>query len=150
MPSIRRILVIGAALAAAHTQAAAQAPGGEPALVRATASAMLGLFRPTMFLVIPPPARFDTLVAVELLAQAPGRQDPDADHALYLGTRGTRMEADTAVVTVLLHQLTRRTGMNFWETMDEIRFVPDAGAWRFVGARTIRHADGSSVRGRRR
>lgn len=150
MPSIRRTLIFCAALAAARTQASAQGPGGEQPLVRATASAILGLYRPSLFLIAPPAARFDTLVAVELLAQAPGRLDPDADYALYLGTRGVRMAADTAVVTILLRQHTHATGLNYWEQTDEIRFVPDAGAWRFVQHTVIGHADGGDVRGRRR
>ena len=150
MPSIRRLLIVGAALAAAHASTAAQEPGGEQPLVRATASAILGLYRPALFLLVPSAARFDTLVAVELLAQAPGRLDPEADYALYLGTGGARMEADTAVVTVLMHKQERHAGLNYWEQRDEIRFVADAGAWRFVQHRVIGHADGGSVRGRRR
>ena len=145
--STRLILIAVAVLAMARTGAAAQTPGGEQALARATATAILSVYKPELFLIAPPPARFDTMAAVELLAQAPGRQDPEADYALYFGTRGTRMEGGTAVVIVILRQHTRNKGLNFWEQTDEFSFLRDGDGWRFVKRIVIGNADGGSVRG---
>lgn len=147
MRSIHPILIAAAALAMARTESVAQTPDGEQALARATATAILDIYKPDLFLIAPPPARFDTMAAVELLAQAPGRQDPEADYALYIGTRGTRVEGDTTVVLVILRKHTRGTGLNFWEQMDEFRFVRDGDTWRFVRYMVIGSADGGSVRG---
>lgn len=151
MRSVHAVSLVCAALALTSASAAAQAPVADTALARATAATILdggGRGRgPDLFLLAPPADRFDTLTAVELLAQAPGRQDPEADYALYIGTRGVQLAGDTAVVTVVMHQQTRNTGMNWWEQIETFRFVPEGDGWRFVQRVFVRHSDGGSVRG---
>jgi len=151
MRSIHAIPVLCAALALAETPVLAQAPDADLPLARATAAAMIhamGLDSASaLFLLVPPPARFDTLTAVDLLAQAPGRQDGESDYALYIGTRGARVEGDTAVVTVVMHKKERHAGMNWWEEIDEFHFVRDGDGWRFVRRFARSHADGGDVRG---
>jgi hypothetical protein len=146
-----RSIVLCAALALAATRAVAQAPDADLPLARATAATILKGIRQGsevhLFLIVPPPARFDTLTAVELLAQAPGRLDPESDYALYIGTRGARLEGDTAVVTVVMHKKERWRGMNWWRSTYEYRFVPDGAEWRFVRSVRRSHADGGDVRG---
>jgi len=148
MRSMRVILIACTVLAAATSRAAGQPPAGEQALARATAAAILEQYQPRLFLLTPPPARFDTMVAVELLAQAPGRQDPEADYALYVGTRGAEMRGDTAVVSMVMHQHTREKGLNYWRQTDEFRFVREGEGWRLVGHMVMDIADGGDVRGR--
>lgn len=96
MRPVHAVPVLCAALALAATRAAAQASDADLPLARATATAILHelLQGPSteLFLLAPPAVRFDTLTAVELLAQAPGRQDPESDYALYIGSRGARFE----------------------------------------------------------
>ena len=148
MRSIHAVPVLCAVLALAASRARAQAPDPDLPLARATATAILHWMRSErLFLIVPPPGRFDTLTAVELLAQAPRRQDPESDYALYIGTRGATVFADSAVVTVVMHKQEHRTGLNWWEEVDEYRFVRDGDGWRFVNQRPISHADGGSVRG---
>ena len=149
MRFIHRVSVLCAALALAAAHAAAQAPDPDLPLARATATAILAEMRSDakLFLIAPPAERFDTLTAVELLAQAPGRQDPESDYALYLGTRGARIDGDSAVVRVLLRQQTRNTGLNYWEEIDEFHFVRDGDGWRFVRQQPVLHVDGGDVRG---
>lgn len=151
MRSIHAIPILCAALALTATRTVAQAPDADLPLARATAAAILagigqGL-EARLFLIAPPVDRFDTLTAVELLAQAPGRQDPESDYALYIGTRGAKVYADSAVVSVLIRQHTRGTGMNRWEEIDEFRFSRDGDGWRFVRRNPVRHIDGGDVRG---
>jgi len=141
------IPVLCAALALAATHAVAQASDADLPLARATAARILHAIGQGPFLLVPPPARFDTLTAVELLAQAPGRLDPESDYALYIGTRGARIEGDTAVVTVEMHKKERWKGMNWWRSIYEYRFVPDGAGWRFVRGVRRSHADGGDVRG---
>jgi hypothetical protein len=144
MRSIYAIPVLCAALTLAAPRARAQAPDPDLPLARATATAILHWMRPErLFLIVPPPARFDTLTAVELLAQAPGRQDGESDYALYVGTRGAKVDGDAAVVTVVMHKKERHAGMNWWEEIDEFHFVRDGDGWRFARS----HADGGDVRG---
>jgi len=151
MRSIYAVPVVCAALALAAPRVTAQATDPDLPLARATATAILngiGQGREArLFLIAPPVDRFDTLTAVELLAQAPGRQDPESDYALYIGTRGATVYADSAVVRVLLRQHTRNTGLNFWEEIDEFRFVRDGDGWRFVRRVPVLHRDGGDVRG---
>ena len=151
MRPIHAVPIVCAALALGATHARAQAPDPELPLARATATAILkemGEEREArLFLIVPPPARFDTLTAVELLAQAPGRQDPESDYALYIGTRGARFEGDTAVVTVVMHKKERHTGMNWWQNTEEFRFVREGDGWRFVQRMFLEAVDGGDVRG---
>ena len=151
MRAIRAVTVLAAAWASTATRAAAQAPDAELPLARATDAAILqGLGQgpeARLFLIVPPPARFDTLTAVELLAQAPGRLDGESDYALYIGTRGARIEGDTAVVTVVMHKKEHHAGMNWWQSFNEYRFVPDGVGWRFVRRARVSIADGGDVRG---
>lgn len=152
MRSLHVVHILCAALALTATRAVAQTPDPDQSLARATAAAMLAGMGEgpgnRLFLVIPPPARFDTLTAVELLAQAPGRLDGESDYALYVGTRGARIEGDTAVVTVTMHKKERHEGMNWWRSIAEYRFVPDGAGWRFVRRVQVSIADGGDVRGR--
>jgi hypothetical protein len=151
MRPVHAASVLCAALALAATHAVAQAPDADLPLARATAAAILAGSgegpKVELFLIAPPADRFDTLTAVELLAQAPGRQDPESDYALYIGTRGARIAGDTAMVIVLTRQHTRGTGLNWWENMEELRFVRDGDGWRFVQRLFLGAADGGDVRG---
>lgn len=150
MRSIHAVPAFCAALALAASCLTSQAPDPDLPLARATATAILQemLQEPEVrFLVAPPAGRFDTLTAAELLAQAPGRQDPESAYALYVGTHGATIRGDSAVVMVLLRQHARSTGLNWWAEVDEFRFVRDGDGWRFVQRQPLSHADGGDVRG---
>ena len=95
------------------------------------------------FLVLAGDSEFDRSVA-GVLERSPERLPvADSVHAFWIGTRGVRYLADSAVVIVEYGRCERdRDELNWWHNTDELIFTGTEGEWQFVRSRSIRNSDG--------